>query len=456
MRIGNLRITWGKKAAKPLPLQVYQTMGFSGIPDDLESYIENGLLGNSTVYTILAIKSRKFASVPRFAYEVKDSKAFKRFKCLSRDITPKGLYALEKAQNDAMREIEHPVIKLLDKPNKYQSGSAYLEQYSTFKFASGFGASYINTGLNDNGEPLELEVLPSQHINIVPDGTLNGIASFKLVMNKIVDLPAEKVMYWAYPNYNYDSLGSHLYGLSPIKAALKDIGASNAGKTAQENMFKHQGAKGAIYDKTGESNFDQAEQTRARIDEIINNNAEAGKLTFLNGDMGLLQFGMSSGDLELIKALGMTKNELCNIWQVPPVLLSPDYSTYNNIENARKDFVTNSIWPECVSFDGLVNSRIIPKYGKDKTIIVSSDISALPEMQDDMKQMAEIFSSLPVMIPNNILEAFKYDKSNDPNMDKVYVKQGYVTLDEMNAQPSGDLGGIQNELNNAGLNDYDN
>jgi hypothetical protein len=41
------------------------------------------------------------------------------------------------------------------------------------------------------------------------------------------------------------------------------------------------------------------------------------------------------------------------------------------------------------------------------------------------------------MQPNLILEAFKYGKSEDPLMDKYYIKSGYTALDDM--QPVPDL-----------------
>ena len=454
MKIGNFEITWGKKARKEIPKQIFFTGGWTGLPDDLESYIENGYNTNAAVYAIITLKARKFASVPRYVYEIKDSQAYKRYKALLSDIKNVNLYRLEKSRDEAIREIKngHPLQALLDRPNKYESAQTYLEKAAVFKFAAGFSSSYINTGLGK--EPLELEILPSQHINIVPDGTLHGIKSFNLIMNSKVEFMREQVLYWSYPNYSYNSSGEHLYGLSPVKAALKDIDANSQGKVGQAAMFTNQGAKAAIYDKSGETTSAQAETTRDRIDEIINNNARAGSVTFLNGDMGLLQFGMSSTDLQLIQAIGLTKRELCNVWQVPPILMAIEDPTYSNLQEARKDFVTNSVWPECTSFDDQIKMQLLPMYGNDKTITVASDISALPEMQDDMKQMADIFATLPVIIPNDILEAFKFDRQTDPNMEKVYIKNGYSTLEDMNVQPSADLGQVQQDLANQGLKDY--
>ena len=54
-------------------------------------------------------------------------------------------------------------------------------------------------------------------------------------------------------------------------------------------------------------------------------------------------------------------------------------------------------------------------------------------MQANYKEMADTFAALPIMLPNEILRAFRlpFDEL-DANLSKVYIKQGYEDIEAMN------------------------
>src|SRR5437868_5743709 len=63
---------------------------------------------------------------------------------------------------------------------------------------------------------------------------------------------------------------------------------------------------------------------------------------------------------------------------------------------------------------------------------VDCDLSGISELQPDFKLLAETFATSPIFRPNDILEALKFGRSEDPNMEKYYIKSGYQSLDDLN------------------------
>lgn len=437
--------------------------------DNKESYIKNAFLINSTVYSIVSQISKKFASIPLVVYEVKQDsqskKHFERYKCLRKDFDPKSLLNLEMLRKKSMDEVEGtPINNILDNPAKGLSGAEMREQVMGFRLITGAGSlRAIRKGENNDGEPLELEILPPQHLGIVGDGTLNGIKEFQLLMNSSLKpeiYPANDVLYWKYWNPDYDITGSHLYGLSPIKAGLKDIQTNNTGKTAAASMMHNGGARG-ILTPSIHSRGDVAEMTETqalalkdRVNENMNGAHHKGEITVAAVPLTWQEMGMSAVDMNLIETNRLSKDDICNIFNFPAILISNSNATYNNVREAKKELVSGVIVNECTSFTDALNRWLVPMFGiKNKQYYIDFDISALPEMQEDMQKMAEALDKMPYLTWNEKRSVQKWDASKDVNLDKFYAPANLVLLDQLNM----DLGGLPIDttgLNKAGINDY--
>jgi hypothetical protein len=104
-----------------------------------------------------------------------------------------------------------------------------------------------------------------------------------------------------------------------------------------------------------------------------------------------------------------------------------------------KQLYYNAALPEAYAFRDAFNNQICPKFNDaNKKYYVDCDLTEITALQGEMKAMAETFSSLPIMIPNFILQAMGYGKQDNPDMDKVYIKNGYTPIEELSIN-TGDL-----------------
>jgi HK97 family phage portal protein len=429
-----------------------------------QSYITEGYLGNADVYAIVSFLARKAASIPWYVYKLKPGEkarnSFMRYKHLSKGIQFQGAFeqALIERKNAYSENVvmNSPLAKLLENPNPMQSQDQFLENLFGYHFISGEGDVYGNDG-NSGGKFLELNVLPTQFLDIYPDPRdLYGLLGYKLMVGQGIDIPKDKVMQWKTwnPEFN-DVTRSHMRGLSPMKAAYSTLRMSNNAADASAMMAKNGGAKGAIVPKPIGNNvatltYEQAQIVKQAVNQDINGLDNKGRINVLQTPWDYLNFGLSSVDMDLVKTMQMSLQQWCRVFGLPTVLFDTDTTSYNNYQNALRDLMTNTIVPKCAQLRDELNKFLLPKFGED--VYIDFDITALPELQQDMERMSRILRDANWLTMDEKRMAMNYEQRGGA-YDFSYVNQGLVQLEQVsmdltipddnnsNDNGRGDLGG---------------
>jgi HK97 family phage portal protein len=379
------------------PIGGYGLQWFGGhtlvLDGNANNYVQQGYMGNSDVYSIVSQSARKFASIPVGVYKIKDTqegrKAFKAYKTLTSGNMNKA--AIERAvllRTKSLEEADenNPIAKLLKNPNSYEGQDSFFEKVFTYKLVTGGAAIYKNMGGLEKGPVLEMEVLPSQFLQIKGDGTLFGVESYRLLMTNM-EFTTEEIIYWKYANIDFALNGRQLYGMSPLRAGINQLQASNDAVKATVAMFQNGGARGVLFDDNsiGGLSKEQAEQLQGVADMKINDLNSKGRVITAASKLGYIQLGLSTVDMQLLEAINMTGVKLCNLYNFPPGLLKPD-STYDNRNADMKYFITNKIIPEWCSFRDELNRSLIPDFG-NSGLFIDFDVQDLPELQEDMEKL---------------------------------------------------------------------
>jgi HK97 family phage portal protein len=381
------------------PIGGYGLQWFGGhtlvLDGNANNYVQQGYLGNSDVYSIVTQSARKFASIPVGVYKVKDTpdgkKAFRQYKTLTSGTMNKA--AIERAvylRSKALEEADenNPIASLLKRPNNYEGQDSFLEKIFTYKLITGGAAIYKNMGGLEQGPVLEMEVLPNQFLQIKGDGTLFGVESYRLLMTNMVFKPNE-IIYWKYANIDFALNGRQLYGMSPLRAGINQLQASNDAVKATVAMYQNGGARGVLFDDNSNvpMSKEQAEQLQAVADMKINDLNSKGRVVTAAAKLGYVQLGLSSVDMQLLEAINLTGVKLCNLFNFPPGLLKPD-ATYDNRNADMKYFITNKIVPEWSSFRDELNRSLLPDFGAAANgLFIDYDVQDLPELQEDMEKL---------------------------------------------------------------------
>lgn len=425
-----------RKAALPakqdsaLPFQFFWTgAGFTMIPANTMQYIRDGYEGNSAVYSVVNALMQKFASVPFYAYKIKSKQGLKQYKAMTKDGYNNAAF---RVKSNALEDVpdNDPVAMLLAKPNGMQTDNEFRQMLLCFLKITGGVPIFANMGQTKT-KLQSLNVLPSQWVTITPDPTLMDIEKvwFNPYGGLMNEIPSEQVYFIRYVNPDYQVTGSHLYGLSPLKAGLVDMQAGNEATTQMAKMYQNGGARGVLVPKQILTET-QVSGLRNSIDTWITGSDNRGKIGGVSAPLDFHNIGLDAVDMALINGKQKTDERICNLYNYPPELLSGD-KKFNNYNEAVKYVVTNSLYSDFVAYRDFWNCWVLPMM-KAEGYFVDFDISVLPEMQEDFAKMTDQAVKL---VSNGLINRnegrlmLKFDESTAPGMNDFYI--GSVPLAEM-------------------------
>ena len=250
---------------------IYNYLGNSIVSSEENdnSYIDKGYRFNSTIYSIINLITKSATTIPFQVYEIQNANDLKRYKSLTNgDFNTTSLHNAKILQKKSLVELDNTELhELLERPNPAQSFNTFISEILAFGLLTGNRYIYgigPDTGVNQN-KYKELYVLPSQVMQIESDGIMNPVKQYSLEYNGIYKIPAEQILHIKDFNPYYDGTGSHLYGMSPLKAGLRTMDANNEALTTGLKYLQNQTARGVLMSDEGDLNEVQARQLKDKF-----------------------------------------------------------------------------------------------------------------------------------------------------------------------------------------------
>ena len=431
-----------KAQTSPIVYPVIGTGGVNWFADNSTQYIINGYTSNPVIYSIVKQISDKIAAVPFYLYTIEKDKQkdFKRYKSFS---TSNNLMSVEafKCKSSSMKEVDsHPIMNILDQPNPNQGWSDFVKEVVGYKLVT--GNSYIYGAKTEFGvnkdKIISLTALPAQLMNIVSSN--NQVEYYNLIGNN-QRLEKESILHLKYWNPDFSS-SQNVYGMSPLRAGLKVMALNNEAYNAQGNVMANRGAYGML-SATGDASPEQLQQLKDKF-----KNAETGEIMIVASELKWTQFGQPSAELQILESMSLNLRDLCNLYGFPSLLMGDDtQKTYSNYEQAVKSMVFNCVIPLITELRDNLNKWLVAPYSKadGKQYFIDFDISVLPELATDMDKLIAQLDKQYWLTPNEKRAAVKYGTLPDPSMDKIYIPQNLMPIDEQS---------INIDTGNQDLSDY--
>ncbi|WP_226550435.1 phage portal protein [Celeribacter naphthalenivorans] len=251
-------------------------------------------------------------------------------------------------QNREVRFDDHPLLKVISRPNPAQGRAELFEAlYAQFLLS---GNGYLEA-VGDWGQaPQELHVLRSDRMNLVPGADGWPVAYEYAVSGR---------------KHRFDVIEGHSpichikafhpsddhYGLSPIQAAATAIDVHNAAsrwsKSLLDNAARPSGAivyKGA--DGNASMSADQYDRLLSEMESHHQGARNAGRPMLLEGGLDWKPMGFSPSDMEFQKTKEAAGREIALAFGVPPMLLGiPGDMTYSNYQEANRAFYRLTVLP---------------------------------------------------------------------------------------------------------------
>ena len=257
--------------------------------------------------------------------------------------------ALPLVLQDAERRYDvHPLLQLVARPNAAQGRAELFEALFAQLLLSGDG--YVEAVGGDAGLPLELHVLRSDRMSLVPGADGWPVAyEYAVGAKKHRFAVGEGVTPICHVR-NFHPQDDH-YGFSPMQAAASAVDVHNSAsrwsKALLDNAARPSGA--IIYKGSdGQATLaaDQYDRLLSEMESHHQGAANAGRPMLLEGGLDWKPMGFSPSDMEFQKTKESAAREIALAFGVPPMLLGiPGDATYANYQEAHRAFYRLTVVP---------------------------------------------------------------------------------------------------------------
>lgn len=419
--------------------------GFTSYDDDNKTYLEDGYGVNPDVYAIIQQMASKTVSIPYYLKKVKDENAKHSLQALKKstkqNFSTQQYIKSKTLETKAFEQKEIPFP--LDRPNGFQSWSEIFALYKTFIRTTGNFYLYMlspEDGVN-KGVPMQCYVLPSHLMQIVLKDDFDLLSIESPVSHYIltegtsyVEFNAEDVIHVKLPNPFFDFEGGHLYGLSPLKAALSNIQSSNEALSNNVKTLQNGGAFGFIHGKGTPLQAEQAKELKDRMLEMDASPERLSKIAGVSSEIGFTRIALTTDELKPFDYLKHDQKAICNVLGWSDKLLNNDSGAkYDNVNQFRKQVVTDNIIPDLQLLEEALQNDFLPRFKGYENTTLFWDYSDLPEMQEDMEKLSKICNDKldrGVISRDEYRAAMRYPVLETPEMKAHTVGLGIQTLED--------------------------
>ena len=424
----------------------YWGAGFTNYDNNNQNYIDKGYNLNPDVYACVNQMSIKTQSVPYCVKKIDDKQAYSKLSQLNMATkglpsfiqSAKKLFLESKAYSD--KEMPFP----MESPNATQTWSEVWALYKTYMKTIGNCYFYIlspEDGMNA-GVPVQVYVLPAHLMQIVLKANANMLSvespidHYILIDgNQMIEFAAKDIIHIKYSNPNFDLNGEHLYGMSPLRSALRNINSQNSAIDLNIKTLQNGGAFGFIHGKSTPLTPEQALSLKERLVEMDASPERLSRIAGSSAEVGFTRISLTTDELKPFDYLAWDRKTICNVLVWPDELINNDGKASlgsTDTNQARKQAVTDNILPDLKLLESALNKYFLPRFKGYENSVIEWDVTELPEMQSDIKDMMDWLKDAPVT-PNEMRTALKYETLNDDGMDVVWLPTNKQRIDDVSA-----------------------
>ncbi|MDA7963411.1 phage portal protein [Ruegeria sp.] len=279
-------------------------------------------------------------------------------------------------QDQAQRFDVHPILSLMRRPNAAQGRAELMEALFGQLLLS--GNAYVEAVQAEEGLPVELHVLRSDRMSVVPGADGWPKAYDYVVGGKKHRFAAENICHIK----SFHPQDDH-YGFSPMQAAAMAIDVHNSAsrwsKSLLDNAARPSGALVWKGDGHGVMAEDQFRRLSDEIEQNYRGARNAGRPMVLEGGLDWKPMGFSPSDMEFQKTKEAAAREIALAFGVPPMLLGiQGDATYSNYQEANRAFYRLTVLPLVTRVAAAVADWLAGFTGEE--MVLKPDLDQVPAL----------------------------------------------------------------------------
>jgi len=280
----------------------------------------------------------------------------------------------------------HPILSLIRSPNAAQGRAELLENLFGQLLLS--GNAYVEAVPAESGVPLELHVLRSDRMSVVPGADGWPVAYEYAVGAKKHRFDASGAVSPVCHVKSFHPQDDH-YGFSPMQAAAMAVDVHNSASRWSKSLLDNAARpSGALIWKGGDGQAGLPDDQFRRLSEEIEANyrgaRNAGRPMVLEGGLDWKPMGFSPSDMEFQKTKEAAAREIALAFGVPPMLIGiPGDATYANYQEANRAFYRLTVLPLATRVSAVLSDWLSQFSGDEVELRPDLDqVSALAAERD--------------------------------------------------------------------------
>ena len=292
---------------------------------------------------------------------------------------------------------EHPAQRLLDRVNPHWTGGDLWRATETY--LNLWGVAYWSVERDELGMPTELWPLRPDRVRIVPDENeyIRGYL-YTGLSGEQTAFASDEIVRLRY----FNPLDEYA-GLSPIAPVRLTLDMGRDALLSNKSGLANDGSPGVVIHTDANPSEDEVKRLLEDWESRFSGPLNRLRPAVLSAGMKASKMGFSPKDMEYIRTLRWTVEEVARVFNVPkPLLHDLERATYSNIETARRMFWETCIVPELRFFEEKLTENLLPMFGEGSLMAEfdTSSIEALRESESERARRIQIYVSEGIMTPD--------------------------------------------------------
>ncbi len=365
-----------------------------------ESEAEKWTMPDPTVYANQADLYRKLSYIGTVVDIVSDA-------CVDADF--------DIVNANEMEDDTHPFIKLLDKPNEYDSRSEFLRGHFSWRKVSGNSYWFLNRA-SENVAPDEIWILPPSKIVPVPDGRM-GLRGYLYTPGNGAEIPLEP---WEVLHFKSFNPFSRYLGLSSIESLAATSYGALAAQEWNTRLFAENNARlpgiMAFSEYIQDPDWEKMKQDVRDAAKKRNNMMLRG---VGKGGVEWMQAAATQREMEFLAGLQLNKQDIYD--RLAPGLYNmlTSNSSLANGQTGSITFSRYTLMPILREVTDKLNAELLPTYGEGWKAQYED---VVPEDKEQEMREIELFAKFHTVDEVRI-EKYGNTPDPDPERGKLLVSQ---------------------------------
>lgn len=276
---------------------------------------------------------------------------FSCVRVLSESLAQLPLHLFQKTVAGRERASDHPVDRLLRRPNEWQTGFGWKEMSQAHLVLTG-NAYSLKTVVR--GEIRELLPLPPGRVEVEQDDRYRLHYHVTLPNGQVLEVPQERMLH--VPGLSWNGV----QGLSVIRYMRESIGTGLQQGQYAGRLYSNGAQIRGVMKHPKKLSDEAQKRLKAQFDEVYSGVENAHKVMLLEEGAEFQKTGMTAEDAQFLESRKFTRSDIASWFRVPPHLIGDlERATFSNIEQQALEFVQFTLMPWLVRWEEQLSASLL-------------------------------------------------------------------------------------------------